>query len=206
MKKIKLKELVPEIGKKVNFQELSTKIIQDKNKLILAIVAVVIILYLDISFGIKSQLRALRAVTPKIVRLKTDLKNLNADLVRMQRQEAGFAIDQIKELVSPGQLAGLIEEISSLANQKDVRISKIKPVRRQSEEVDSRPLLDEDYSLALIELEVFSGYHQLGRFLSDLESHSVFLEITDLDIRQTKEDPFEHKIKLKLKTYVQSKK
>ncbi len=213
MRKPKVKEFLIELNKRIDIQklisridkEILSKILEDKNKLILVSIVILIILYVDFSFGLKSQMRALGMLNPKIVRLRRDLKNLNADLNRMMRAqgkgEGGGS--QIRKLVSAGEIPWVIEEISRLANQQDVKLFQIKPSRSLAKAKSIPRFIPADrYSPVQIDLEISAGYHQLGRFLSELENHAVFLEIQELDIKQSQRCPFEHKIKLKLKTLV----
>ena len=186
-----------------SIQELLTKIVQNNNKLTLIIIFISIILCLDIAFILRFQVRALGTIKPKIVRLKSGMKNLNKDLIMMQRHQQGLRVSEPKKIVPADQMPWVIEEISHLANQQEVRISQINPYRQLSQEEDSRRLKSkEEYSLIHIDLEVSAGYHQLGRFLADLENHSTFLEIAELDMKHSRQDPFVHKVKLKLNTYV----
>jgi Tfp pilus assembly protein PilO len=182
-----------------------TKITQDRNKLVIAISVIALVLLLDFSLVLRAQTRALRTIKPKIAKLRTDLKNLNIDSVRMQRQEEGLSAEQAKNIVLPGQIPWVIEEISRLANQQKVKIFQIKPAREMPSAKAPRQARGpeaENYSSILIDLDMSSGYHQLGRFLAELENHPVFLQVEDLDISQDNEAVFEHKIKLRLKTYV----
>jgi len=210
IKKIQPQELLAKISKKIDFpgllakitQEI-TKITKDRNKLILAIFVILIILFLDFSFGLKSQRRALARINPKIVRLRKGLGNLNSDLIRMQRQEAGLTDIQVKEMISSGQKAWVSEEIFRLANKQQVKISQLKTERGISASKTSQESPPtEEYSSILIDLDVSAGYHQLARFLAELENHSILLEVEELDIKRSDKNPFEHKINSRLKTYV----
>ncbi|MBL7081194.1 MAG: type 4a pilus biogenesis protein PilO [Candidatus Omnitrophica bacterium] len=190
MIKIHPQEFLTKISKKINRKDILTKITEDRNKLLLTIFVILVVLCLDFFFGLRPQMRALGAINPKIARLRKDLKNLNSDLIKMQRQETGFMDTEVKKIASSDQIAWVIEEVSRLANEEEVKIFQMKPVRKLP------------VAKTLIDLEVSAGYHQLGRFLAALENHSIFLEIGTLDIERNNKDPFEHKIRLKLKTYV----
>ncbi len=197
MRKIKIQELLDKITPYV------TKITQDRNKLILAGIAILIILFLDFSFVLKSQRQAIRAVNSNIVRLKKGLENLETDLNRIKRQEAGLSVGQEKRLVSTGQMPWVIEEISRLANQQGVKIFQVRPVRKVSAKKASGKSIGADqYLPILINLKLSAGYHKLGRFLADLENHSIFLQVDELDISRNEKNPFEHEINLVLKAYV----
>ncbi len=207
MKKIQLKELLTKISTKINFQELLIKITQDKNKLTLTIIIISIIFILDLFLGLRFQARALGRVSSKTVALRKDLKDFNSDLIKMQRQKRDLTTGQAKRMLSAGEIPWVIEEISRLANQQAVGISQIRAMREPPEDAKNsrKSLKSKKYSSSLIGLEVSAGYHQLGRFLTELKNHPVFLAVEKLDIRRVDEDSFEHKINLILKTYVSKK-
>lgn len=197
MRKIDLQKLLSKITPYI------TKITQDRNKLILAILVILVILFMDFSFGLRTQTRALRAVDSKIVGLKKGLENLRSDLDMMKRQEAGLAIGGEKKLISADQIPWIIEELSRLANQQGVRIFQVKPVRQVSIAKSTEKSASKDeHPPILINLELSSGYHGLGRFLAELENHSIYQEIKELDINPNEKNPFEHDVNLVLKTYV----
>ncbi|MGD9015282.1 MAG: type 4a pilus biogenesis protein PilO [Candidatus Omnitrophota bacterium] len=203
MKKINLQELL-QTSKKINFQEILDKITQDKKTLALTILVIVIVLFLDFSFVLKPQLRALSTINPKIAKLKIELEKLNLDSINMQRQSTtGIKPRQIKKLLSPGQVAWVIEEISHMANEHEVEISQIKPSRKTATTGFSKqPAQSDNYLPTLIDLEISAGYHQLGRFLTDLENYSILLEVEELDIMPIEKSSFEHAVRLQIKTYV----
>jgi Tfp pilus assembly protein PilO len=202
MKKINIQEFLKS-NKKINPQELLNKITQNKNMLILSSLVILLILYLDFSFGLKTQQRALQAISPKIVNAKKDLEQLKLDSIRMRSQAIVGKPGQVKEIVPSGQMALAIEEISRMANQQGVEIFQIKPQRKSRAFVSSRGAPQQDeYSPVLIDLEVSGGYHQLGRFLAELENFSVLLVIEELNVMHSKQTPSELKVKLQVKTYM----
>ncbi|MFH1678509.1 MAG: hypothetical protein ABH914_02690 [Candidatus Omnitrophota bacterium] len=108
MKKFKIKKLnTRELIKKITPHVARIK--QDKNKLIPAIAVICLILFLDLFYFLRPQIRACGAVGSKITTLRKDLDNLNADLVMMQRYESGVGLGEIKKMVPFGQLPGVIE-------------------------------------------------------------------------------------------------
>jgi Tfp pilus assembly protein PilO len=202
MKKINIQELLQTI-KKINPQEILNKITQDKKTLALTVLVIVIVLFLDFSFVLKSQLRTLSTINPKITNLKAELEKLNLDSINMQRQATRTKPRQIKKLVPPGQVAWVIEEISRMANQHEVEISQIRPSRKSGAAGLSKPpVQSDDYLPTLIDLEVSAEYHQLGRFLTDLENYSILLAVEELDIMPIDKAPFKHVVRLQIKTYV----
>ena len=197
MQKTQIPEILDKIREKINLPGLLTKIPQERNKLIAIIAVTILLLCLDLSFALRSQMRAIGALSPKIARLKEDIRNLKSDLVKIEKQDVDMlAADEgrIKKLIFFDQTSWLIEEISRLANQEEVRILQINPAREKSQEKSL---------FILINLELYAGYHQLGRLLAELENYPILLQIEELDIEQSK-DPFKQDINLTLKAYLSS--
>ena len=202
MNKINTRELLDKISKNVNLRELLFRKKHYISGPIPIIIAILIISWLDFSFVLRLQMRALAAINPKIVKLRNDLQEVNSSLIRMQRQETSIADAQVKRMATPGQMSWIIEEISRLSHQQGVRIFQIKPLRARSVVETSQSFPGAAYLSNLIGLELSAGYHQLGRFLAELENHPILLEIVELDIKRSDKGPFEHEVSLKLKTYV----
>ncbi|MFC1658589.1 type 4a pilus biogenesis protein PilO [Candidatus Omnitrophota bacterium] len=207
MKKIKIDiQGLLNSKKGMNVQGLLNKITQDKKILAASILAILAILYLDFSFALQPQMRALKAINPKILTVKKELAQLNADSIRMQRHTRGSAPIKLKEMVHNGQTPLVIEEISRMANQQGVEILQIKPGRQVKRSASAKNTVQLDgYALTMIDLVVSAPYHQLGKFLSELENYNVFLEVGELNIERDEDEALQHEIKLQLKTYVSEK-
>ena len=109
---------------------------------------------------------------------------------------------QVKKMALPDQMSWIIEEISRLANKQGVKISQIRPERKSTGAKSSKESIKQkNYSLVMFDLELLAGYHQLRKFLAALENHPILMEIEELEIKRGSKDPFEHKVKLELKTY-----
>jgi len=137
---------------------------------------------------------------PSIIEMKRRLINLEEDLKRMQSQGVVFTDRQEKTIISSSQKDWVNEEIFRLSNAQQVKISQIKFVRREITSKDSTAT--EKYSPILIDMGLFAGYHELAKFLWELENHSVLLGVEELDIKRSEENQFEHSVELRLKTYV----
>ena len=198
-------EFLSKIALILNLEIFLAAIVRDRNKMILAIVVFLAVVYVDYSFILVPQMRKLGEIKPQVSKLKKDIDELNLDSIRMQGQAQQQKPAEIisKEIISSDQMPLLIEEISRLAVQEEVKISQVEPVRSPSASKDADLSLDGDsYSVTFIDLDIFAGYHALGRFLAALENHSNFLQIDELNIQRNNDNLFEHDIDLTVKTYV----
>ncbi len=93
------------------------------------------------------------------------------------------------------QLPALLENLSKLASESGVRITSVKPVG------DSVPVGSKLYFSVPIQVNASAGAHELGAFLSKLETDETFYKITDLKIEANPSNPRKHVIGMMLETY-----
>jgi Tfp pilus assembly protein PilO len=183
-----------------------TNIQLDNQKKILIVIFFVLIVYLDASFILKAQIRGLKSLDSKIVRLNTDLANLNHGLenMRLSKSKPGTLeprkVVKASKVLSESQISELLQEISSAANKFDIKISQMRP-NRQAQKEKSDVLPDKLIPI-LVNLEMICDYHSLGRFIQALESSSVFMEVQELEISTQLPDYMKQKVTLVVKTYV----
>ena len=178
----------------------------DKQKKILIVIFSILIIYVDSTFILKSQTSGIKSSEPKITRLKNDLINLNRSLDNMRAAQGkqGVAVKKVisksSKILSEGQVSGLLQDIASQANKFDIQIGQIRPVR---ETVNAKNAIAGDkFTPILINLDLTCNYHNLGKFVNELENSLVFLSVQELVISTQLPDYMKQKVKLVLKTYV----
>ena len=198
--KVNFLGILTAINKKMNLQENLRQIMQDKNKLILVSFIVLLVFVLDLMFILRPQGRKISSYNIKITKLRNDLKELNLESVVMQEKIDRVAQEEMKELVSSDRMPWIIEELSRMASEQKIRISQIEPVRDSSgSNLPGQPVAQS--SAVFFDLDIDAGYHGLASFFEKVENHSVLLQIENLAITYNKEDPFKHRVRLRLKTY-----
>lgn len=179
----------------------------DNKKIILVILFSVLVLYLDINFVFKNQLGALKKIEPAIVGLKKNLENLKSDLVKMQelkKKQIGPPEKAVKakKIIPSEQLASLLQNLSDIANKNNVKIEQIKPAKdTQISKQDKLPGMDK-FQPVLITLDLESDYHNLGKFINDIENGKIFISVQSAKITTQQADFFKQKVNLVLSTYV----
>jgi Tfp pilus assembly protein PilO len=178
----------------------------DKQKKILIVIFFALIVYVDMGFILKAQMAGLNSLKPKIARLKNDLTTLNRDLENMrviknkQNQDAQKAVIKSSKVLTESQVSELLQEISSEANKFDIKIVQIRPSR---EIQTAKPVIPGDkFTAFLINLDLICDYHNLGKFINELENSLVFMGMQELKITTQLPDYMKQRVKLVLKTYV----
>ena len=90
--------------------------------------------------------------------------------------------------------------MSSIAKTSKVKILSITPFALKAVKAEGKEI--EYYKQMPILITAKSGYHQLGRFVSNLEKGGRFVTISDLRIQHDPAFPRMQNIRMELKTYV----
>lgn len=140
----------------------------------------------------------------KISRQKAEVKGMKADISmigKLKNDLAGYdgRIERyIKMLPAEQEIPSLLESLAVMARDSNVRIVAITPVSGKEAEGEKGRV----YQEMPIQISARSGYHELGRFLANLESSPRFMKVVDIEIRGNKTAPKKHDIDLMLTTYV----
>ena len=174
-----------------------SKLELDKKKIGLIILICAILIYVDFAFLIKLQLRSTTAVGAKIIKLRKDIEVLNKDLIMMQQtgKKQDVAV-KLKKIISEGQMPSLFQSISNTANKNNVKIMEIRPSRAPKSSASGI------FTPMSLTLDLSCSYHNLGKFINDLENLEVFIAVENLRILPQSQDYFTHGVTLVLKTYV----
>ncbi len=176
--------------------------------LIFAIVLAVIFL-LDFVVLLKPQIGISGKLGAKVSALKKDLKSAKKDIA--SQKEFSNKLNQLKEkakvigsTVTPEEeLPSVLEGISRRANQDQVKITQIKPLKEEK-----TALLKAGsgiyYQIPIL-IDAQCGYHALGKFLYDLESEAAFLKVIGLEVKTNPADIARHLIRLTVQTFILGK-
>lgn len=184
---------------------LLNKIQLDKKKIFFIVLGSFVILYLDFVFLIGLQFKHIKNISPKIIKLKQDMENFSKELATMQDlkgkqvETKQKALLKAKKVISEEQIALLLQSISDVANKNNVSISKILPSKAKEERASAGTL---KLTSLLITLDLSCGYHNLGRFLNDLENAENFITVQEMKITYSSSDYLRQNVNLVLKTYV----
>lgn len=186
---------------------LLNKLELDKKKIFLIAGLSVLILLLDVNLVIKKQLKGINNVSSKIVKLRTDLINLNKELAAMQdlqRNQAGLKQTKPlkeKKIISQEEVPPLLQDISNLANRNRIKITQIKPFKKLDIK-EGKSAQSSDLIPLLITIDLSSKYHNFGRFINDLENLERFIAVQDMVITRDPDDYLSQDMNLVLVTYV----
>ncbi len=178
----------------------------DKQKKILIVIFCIFIVYVELTYILKAQISGSNSSNPKITRLEKDLKNLNRDLANMRSSKGklGSAVQKpvlkSSKILTEGQISGLLQDISNEANKLNIRIIQIRPSRETQTAKSTLP--SDKLVPILINLDLICDYHNLGRFINQLETSDVFMGVQEMKVSTRLPDYLKQKVVLVIKTYV----
>lgn len=183
-----------------NLQEIHSKILGvklDPKQMTLISLVCFIVIYLDFSLFLKMQRQGVMDKVTKSIALKKEMENLQNDLrLLKQFKEKQKDTASFKRILKEEEVPLLMEEISTTANTNNVKIMQMRPSKVVKEKAIS------NLFPVLLDLEVSCGYHQLGKFINNLENGRVFIALQDMRISREPGDFLSLRVNLIVKTYV----
>jgi len=146
-------------------------------------------------------------VSRKVSKLQSDLTV--ADLAIGGMPKLGSEIEELKKkaitysnkLPKEEEFPALLESLSAMAQNTDVKITKILPVKDTETRAPEKSM-SRIYQEQKILINAQCGYHQLGTFISELENAERFMEISDITIESLKTTPRRHNVQLIVTTFI----
>lgn len=157
--------------------------------------------------------RTSRDVREQVKKAKSDLATVEGTVTRrasleQERARIEQSVGLVRGVMPPEEeLPNVIEDISDLATQAQVKIQTIFPYRPLETSLQSTPGIVKDahdspyYKEVLIQVDALAGYHQLGTFLGSLESASTPLRVATLRIAPHQKEARRQSVKMLLKAY-----
>jgi len=183
----------------------------NNKKLILIALLAVFFLYADYTFVLQPRLKNINSLSAKISKRRADIGSLSKDLAKLEEakrkaKEAGNDIPaKSKSILSDADIPLLLNEISAIANNFQIKIMQIKPVKeivKDAKGAKTKPAKARNFTAELITLELTGDYHDFGKFLNTLEDNKVLLIAEDCKISPLQGNYLQQNIKLVLRTYV----
>lgn len=180
---------------------------EKQKKIILLVVGAVTVLYIDFACILKPQARnlgklslELRQARAGLNQYKKGASEIRALETNLESLKARYA-DPENKIFSESEITALLDDISKKALDSGLKIMQMRP---QGVSADWEKEIIESAGLRLLplalRLELNSGYHQLGRFLSVLENNPL-ISVAELKLRPHSAEFTKQKVELTLKIY-----
>lgn len=184
----------------------------DKQKINNILIVVGLVVLLDVFFILKPQFNKItkeylpkkREIIQELKAFKEGVKTSPGVAVKLQQLETNVE-ESLSQLTSEQDIPGFLSWISSVARDNKVRLMEIKPLKElkiKRKAKDAAGSLKDRYYLLPVQLNLESGYHQLGSFLNQLEQGRYFIRLADLMVKANSKSTITHDINLKLETFI----
>ena len=134
------------------------------------------------------------ATETQIVGVKNAMRK-RPEWIREQETFQKFIKDSKERIYAPGESSLLLGMISKLAEESKVTVVASKPKMFDGK----LPVpFDKEYEANAYDFTLEGGYHEIGSFISKIESNPKLLRVQSFTVRSREEDPKKHLIDLSL--------
>ena len=180
--------------------------VNEKNPYYLLAGVLLLIFIVDYLCVMQFQLRTLSALSPKLTTLSAELQTTKNNIQRLPQYHAetrrleGYLASTKGRIRAAAEIPLILEDISIMANKHRVRIEQLMP----DTTMDKVLLQNSEgrYFEVPIVIEARSRYHDLGRFLNQLEEEGALIAVDEFMIVSNKKDPRLHAVKLTVNAVV----
>lgn len=176
---------------------------KNKQIMLLAVLVGIAVLYVYANFILIAQARDTfrtyknsRKAHREVISAERDIAKVE-DLKNQVLQYRSKIDSYERMLPAEQEVPGLLENLSLMAKKSGVKIVGITPVSSKES-----PSAGQIYHEIPILISAKSGYHELGRFLSDLEGADRFMKVVDIQIKANRTSPKKHDVELLVMTYI----
>lgn len=185
---------------------------RDQKTILLVGMLSIFILYVYAQFVLFPLSRQAKEVGGQVRQVREQLRVIemvltNEEQVRHQHDELERTVTSLRDLLPPEEeLSAVIERLSDLASQTQVKIQTIFPQREAAEDQLTAALKQANgkppvYKMIPIQIDALTGFHELGAFLSLVETGTSPMEIASLRVSSNTNQIRRHQVKLVLNVF-----
>ncbi|MBI4342165.1 MAG: type 4a pilus biogenesis protein PilO [Candidatus Omnitrophica bacterium] len=173
----------------------------------------VVVLWTYTTYILQPLMREAAALGQDVTKARDELRTLevataNETALREQHRQLNETVMSLQRLLPPEkELPAVIELLSDLASQSDVKIQTIFPQRpappsaEDLKELAQAPAEPVVYKDVVIQIDATAGFHQLGTFLSLVEAQHNPTQLATLKISSDPKLLKRQRIKLLIRSY-----
>ncbi|MDD5495487.1 MAG: type 4a pilus biogenesis protein PilO [Candidatus Omnitrophica bacterium] len=176
-----------------------------KQAMIFFIAAFVIVVILYFYILLLPQIMALTDILGQTGKRVFELKEAQAAVSNIDNLKKAVKVynEKIdiyeKRLPAENEIPTLLESLSIMARDSNVKIIGITPVTLFGDQKKPRGRIYQEFP---IQVSAKAGYHELGCFLGRLENADRFMKVIDININADAATPKKHDVELVVATYI----
>lgn len=168
--------------------------------------ALLFVFLLNYFILLKPLLGSLNKVNTQISELKHNIDDVKNDIARVgqnrdQLEKIRSEVKEVKIKIRSGQEVPLIlEDMSRIASAQGIKIDQLMPLKDQKVLLAKQK--DVEYYALPILVQARSAYHDLGRWLAQLEEEKIFYGVGSLSIVANTNDTMRHQVQVTVKAAI----
>ena len=176
----------------------------DPRRRLLAGIAAAVAAVLWLQFFLIPQAAKTGRLSSELRILRTQVQKTRRELKQLPEMEKNRALLAAQYSVPAAaappeeQLPDLLEQIAQAARSAHVRIIVLRP----KQDLAQARAGASGYLEIPLELAATAGYHQVGRFLDELERSGTLVRLRELEIRPSGQDLWNHQVKMQLLAFL----
>jgi len=173
--------------------------------MILAGLLCVLALIIYVSYILAPQVERVFGAVGKVSKVGSDLKIAQDNIANIGKFKNNLAayeekVDRYEKMLPAQQeIPALLESLSDIAKNSNVKIVGIMPIVGKGDKAKTRSQI---YKEIPILINAKSGYHELGKFLSNMENADRFMKVSDIQIKSNVSSPKKHDVEILVLTYI----
>lgn len=168
--------------------------------------ALLFVFLLNYFLLLRPLLGSLNKVNTQISELKHNLTDVKTDIARVdqnreQLEKIRNEVNEVKvKIRSAQEVPVILEDISRIATAQGIKIEQLMPLKDQKVLLAKQK--DVEYYALPILIQARSAYHDLGRWLEQLEQEKIFYGLGNLSIVSNPKDTMRHQIQMTIKAAI----
>lgn len=168
--------------------------------------ALLLIFLINYFLLLKPLLGSLNKVNGEISEVRHNIQDVRNDVARVgqnrdQLEKIKNQVNEVKVKIRSAQEVPLIlEDISRIASDQGIKIDQLMPLKDQKVLLAKQK--DVEYYALPILVQARSSYHDLGRWLAQLEERKTFYNVGSLSILTNPKDTMRHQVQLTVKAAI----
>lgn len=171
--------------------------------MILAGLVSVLVVILYVSFILMPQMERVFTAVGQASKAGSDIKDAQMNIANISKFKTNIAayeekIDRYEKMLPTEQeIPALLENLSDMARNSSIKIVGIMPVITKEDKAKKAYVYQERPIL----INAKSGYHELGKFLSNMEKADRFMKVSEIQIKANGQSPKKHDVEIMVLTY-----
>ena len=189
--------------------EISSIDLKDKKTQIIVLTGLLSILavIVYVSFILLPHVERVFGAVGTAAKASSDLKEAEFDISNIPKLKSNMVSYEEKiykyekMLPADNEIPTLLENLSEMARSSGVKIGGIMPVTAKEDRIKRADVYKEQPIL----INAKCGFHELGKFLSNMENADRFIKVADISVKAASSSPKKHDVELLVLTYTLSR-